>query len=337
MKRRTTIDFDSLISHLEETQRSISSSAVASVIMQGGEIVWEWYSGYHSYRSGAKKVDVNSQFNVASCRKTYIAFAVAYALFHGKINSIDDKVDDYIQGLNGIKSVTIRHLLTHCHGLQEQDGKIVQLFSPGTNWKYNNTGINLLIKIVERTTNKTISEILQENAFNPMGFTGTGWRTQKEENLIFNVHEDTDILGPNDSSRGDQSNLFTSAREFAFWGNLYLNKGKFNGHQLLSASLFDQITTIQSPESLPSNLPTQGYLWWVQGDNNSPMSEIGGRVPLSSFQVLGYTGCACLVIPAYNVVSVRMLNQTGQDQHPDFNYLTEIRQFGDVVKTLFTG
>ena len=197
--------------------------------------------------------------------------------------------------------------------------------------------VNLLVQIIERTTGKTVSEVVQRNVFEPLEFTQTGWKTHKEDNLIFNVHEDTDILGPNDSSRGDQSNLFTSAREFAYWGYLHLKKGNVNGRQLLSASLFDELTTIQSPESLPRSLPAQGFFWWVQGESNSPLSEIGERVPPGAFQVLGFTGCACLVIPAFNVVAVRMLNQTGQHQHPDFNYLTEIRQFGNVVTSLFTG
>jgi CubicO group peptidase (beta-lactamase class C family) len=335
--QKTTISYDRLISHLEETQRLMSSSAGASVIMQNGNILWEWYSGYHSYRTGARRVDENSQFNVASSRKTYIAFAIAYALFHGKIRSIDDKVEEYLPDIKGIEERRIRHLLTHTHGLKEKDGKIIQLFTEGTNWMYNNTGVNLLVKIIKRTTGKNVSEILQKNVFEPLGFSQTGWKTHKEDNLIFNVHEDSDILGPNDSSQGDQSNLFSSAREFAYWGNLHLNKGKFNEHQLLSSSLFNELTTIQSPESIPNKLPTQGYFWWVQGENNSPVSEIGEQVPSGSFQVLGFTGCACLVIPAFNVVVVRMLNQTGQNQYPNFNYLTEIRQFGNVVTSLFKG
>lgn len=334
--QKTTINYDSLISHLEETQRLMSSSAAASVIIQNGEIIWEWYSGYHRYLPKAQSVDKNSQFNVASSRKTYIAFAVAYALFHGNIRSIDDKVEDYLPEVQGIEGRRIRHLLTHTHGLQEQDEKIVHLFTEGTNWKYNNTGVNLLVEIIERTTGKTVSEILQKYVFEPLGFSQTGWKKHKADNLIFNVHEDTDILGPNDSSRGDQSNLFTSARDFAYWGNLHLNKGKVNGQQLLPSSLFNELTTIQSPEILPQKLPTQGFFWWVQGEHTSPISEIGERVPSGAFQILGFTGCACLVIPAFNLVAVRMLNQTGQDQHPDFNYLTEIRQFGNIVTALFT-
>lgn len=222
----------------------------------------------------------------------------------------------------GIERRRIRHLLTHTHGLQEHGGQLVPRFPEGTHWQYNNAGVNLLIKIIERTTGRTVADILQGQAFDPLGFSQTGWKTHNDDNLIFNVHEDTDVLGPYDSARGDQSNLFTSAREFARWGHVHLNYGRASGPHLLPASLFRHLTTIQSPESLPRGLPTHGFFWWVQGDTNSPMSEIGERVPQGACQVLGFTGCACLVIPVTHVVAVRMLNYTGQHQHLEFDYLT---------------
>lgn len=331
------MEFGQLISHLQDTQRGLTASAAASVIMQSGQVMWEWYSGHHSGRPGARRVDADSQFNVASARKTYIAFAVAYAMLQGKIGSIDDTVEEYLPDMQGIERRRIRHLLTHTHGLQEQGGKFVQLFTEGTNWHYNNAGVNLLVKIIERTTGNSVAEILQRHAFDPLGFSQTGWKTKNDDHLIFSVYEDTDILKPHDSARGDQSNLFTSAREFARWGHVHLNHGRANAHQLLSESMFRNLTTIQSPKSLPSRLPTQGFFWWVQGDTNSSVSEIGERVPSGAFQVLGITGCACLVIPAFNVVAVRMFNYTGQHEHPDFDYLTDIRQFGNVVTSLFCG
>lgn len=251
--------FRNLISHLEDTKKALASSAGASVVIQNGDIVWEWSSGYHSHRRGARRVDENSQFNVGSARKTYIGFAAAYALFHGEIQSMDDQVGDYLPHVSGIEGRTVRHLLTHTHGLQEQDGKLIQLFTEGTHWTYNNAGINLLVQIIERTTGQTVSEILQQSAFDPLGFSHTGWRTQMADDLIFNVYKDTNVLGPHDSARGDQANLFTSAREFAYRGHLHLNKGKTHGRQLLAASVFDQLTAIQSPASLPPSLPTHGF------------------------------------------------------------------------------
>lgn len=85
------------------------------------------------------------------------------------------------------------------------------------------------------------------------------------------------------------------------------------------------------------SLPTQGFFWWGQGDMNSPLSEIGERVPRGACQVLGFTGCACMVIPALHVVAVRMLNYTGQNQYPEFDYLTDIRQIGNVATSLCAG
>lgn len=97
------------------------------------------------------------------------------------------------------------------------------------------------------------------------------------------------------------------------------------------------MTKIQSPNSLPENLPRQGFLWWMKGEKNASANEIGERVPQGSYQVLGLTGCACLVIPKFNVVAVRMFNQIAENQHSNFNYLEEIREFGNLVTDLISG
>jgi CubicO group peptidase (beta-lactamase class C family) len=335
---RSNLDFGKLILHLQKTQEGMDSTASSLIILQNGEVLSEWYSGFHSHQKGSAKVCNTSQFNVASVRKTYIAFALAFAIHRGRINSIDDKVTMYLTEYKyeDLEDITIRHLLTHTHGLVEQDDTFVKLFKEGSDWKYTNTGVNLLIKIVERTTGRKISEILRDEVFKPLSLIETGWRTEKAKDLIYNVYEESDILGPYDSSGGEQSNLFTSTRELAFWGNLFLNKGKVNGLQLLSEELFEQMTTIQSPVNLPQNLPRQGFFWWVQDENNSFTNEIGERAPKGSYQAMGLTGCACLVLPKYNVVAVRMFNQTTENQQPDFIYLTEIKEFGNLVSDYFS-
>lgn len=68
--------------------------------------------------------------------------------------------------------------------------------------------MNLLVKLIERTTGRTVADILQRQAFDPLGFSQTGWKTHNDDNLIFNVHEDTDVLGPYDSARGRSKQSF---------------------------------------------------------------------------------------------------------------------------------
>ncbi|WP_336773997.1 serine hydrolase domain-containing protein [Paenibacillus sp. MMO-58] len=126
-----------------------------------------------------REVDAKSQFNVASIRKTYLGFAISLALYEGKIKSLNDYVFDYLEDLDQrlFIGTTIRHLLTHTHGL---NGPLKRIFSAGTDWQYNNTGVNLLIRLVQKVFGRSLAEVIEDQILNPCGFTETGWR--KEEN-----------------------------------------------------------------------------------------------------------------------------------------------------------
>lgn len=107
---------------------------------------------------------------------------------------------------------------------------------------------------------------------------------------------------------GTESNLHTSAREFAQWGYLHLNKDFANGKQIVPKEVIEIATQIQSPIYKDNKLPQNGLYWYVQG-TPACYSEIGERVPKGAFQILGITGPTLLVIPEYNVVVAKMYNK----------------------------
>ncbi|WP_026045698.1 serine hydrolase [Paenisporosarcina sp. TG-14] len=74
-----------------------------------------------------------TQFHIASVRKSYIGFTVAYAIYKGYIESIDDLVTKYYSTSEPqlFEDTTLRHLLTHTHGLKYGEGKILREFLPG--------------------------------------------------------------------------------------------------------------------------------------------------------------------------------------------------------------
>lgn len=118
--------YDKLISWVEDIKEKNHSSATALCIIKDNKIVLEHYSGYHSNTSRNEKVSASSQFNVASARKSYLGLMIAYALYEGKINSIDDEAIKYFKDFDHalLGKTTIRHLVTHSHGLGEtNDGK----------------------------------------------------------------------------------------------------------------------------------------------------------------------------------------------------------------------
>jgi len=299
----------------------ISASAASVMVIQDGRIANEFYAGHHHRSGDSRLIDEKSQFNVASIRKTYLGFAISLALYEGKIRSIDDAVSEYLEDLdeNIVIHTTIRHLLTHTHGLQSAG---IRLFPPGTGWSYNNAGVNLLIRIVQKVFNQPLSQVLEERIFQPLGFTGTGWRKEQKDKLVW---LDEDYAG----NLGSEANLFASTRELAYWGQLHLAKGNYKGQQVLPSPIFEQAVTIATPDRLDGTLPRNGFFWWVK-DKSRPRSELGNDLPEGSYQALGYYGNAVLVIPEHQMVAVRMLNQT-EPNPPGYDYLKDIQSFGNLV------
>jgi CubicO group peptidase (beta-lactamase class C family) len=322
--------FQQLADYVYDVQFRIGATAAALYILQNSRIVHESYSGKHDEDEGSRNVDEKTQFNVGSLRKTYLALAISLLIEQGRIGSIDDSVSQYLDNMpEYAHDVTLRHLVTHTHGLMEREGQLIQEFPAGRGWSYRNAGITLLFRIVSRLTGKSFSKFMTEMVYEPYGLSETGWYSDPYELLVYNYYSHpNNWVGPNDSTTGDQSNLFVSARDLAKWGQLHLRRGTAgDGRQVLPPSVFDRVTTLQTPDAVPSLEPRNGFIWWLQ--HATPQNQIGERVPAGSYQALGITGCAVLVIPAYDAVAVRMYNQLFNPM--GYDYLEDIRTFGNLV------
>ncbi|HDR7686834.1 serine hydrolase domain-containing protein [Bacillus toyonensis] len=330
--------YDKLISWVESIKKKNDSSATALCIIKDNKIVLEHYSGYHSNTSTSKKITASSQFNVASARKSYLGFMVAYALYDGKINSIDDEAIKYFKDFDPtlLDKTTIRHLVTHSHGLGEtDDGTIFREFEAGQDWAYRDINVRMMTHLIYRLYNKSFPQLLKERVFTPANFQETGWRIQQNENLVKvvnNPNEDA-ISEVGTVDDGTEKNLFVSAREFAYWGNLHLNQGMINGKQVVPKEVIKIATSLQSPAYKNNELPQNGLFWFVQNEPKQ-LSELGERVPKGSYQILGITGPTILVIPEYNVVVAKMYNK--RYNYGGDNYLYYLREFSNLVADTFT-
>lgn len=323
--------FSSVESHVQKTSDVVDCSGASVMVIHKDHIVSEKYWGKHSKGTNARPIQVDSQFHVASVRKSYIGFTVAYAVHNGYIESIDDEVTKYLSVTNTelLNKTTIRHLLTHTHGLQTTNkGAIVREFQPGQSWAYRGIGIDMLTQIVTNTTGKTVAEILHEQVFKPLKFESTGWYGENHEKLVEVIRESDKHWSTSKSIAGDKMNMYVSTRELAYWGYIYLKQGIINGQQVVAKEILKLATTLQSPQLLNKDLPQNGFLWFVK-DLPAKKTEMGELVPEGSYQILGYTNVAVLVIPKKDIVAVRMLNSFGSP--PGYDYLADIRAFGDTV------
>ncbi|MDA2516487.1 serine hydrolase [Bacillus cereus] len=330
--------YDKLISWVEDIKEKNHSSATALCIIKDNKIVLEHYSGYHSNPSTTKRLTASSQFNVASARKSYLGLMIAYALYEGKINSIDDEAIKYFKDFDPalLSKTTIRHLVTHSHGLEEtNDRTIFREFAPGQSWAYRDINVRMMTRLIYQLYNKSFPELLKERVFKPANFQETGWRVQRDENLVDvvnNPNEDAiSEIGTVDD--GTEKNLFVSAREFAQWGNLHLNQGGIDGKQIVPKEVIKIATSLQSPTYINKELPQNGLIWFIQNEP-AQLSELGERVPKGSYQILGITGPTILVIPEYNVVVAKMYNK--RYNYGGDNYLYYLREFSNLVADTFS-
>ncbi len=331
LKKDETNLFEDVHAHVKESAGKLGSSGGALFIIHNDKIVTESYFGKQSHAKHDRDVQADTQFHIASVRKAYIGFAAAYAIYNGYF-TIDDPIQQFVEDshLSAYEGVTIRHLLTHTHGLRIVDGKLISEYKPGESWAYRGPSIELLTTIIKKTTGQSVAEIVKEQVFKPVSFQSSEWiKMSQPHSKVAGIIRDADnpYWTETDVVDGSGMNMYVSAKELALWGYLHLKEGKWGGKQLIPREIIQMATTIQTPNPrLP--IQTNGFLWFVK-DKNHSFNQIGDKVPKGSYQLLGYTNVALLVIPEENIVAVRMFNRYGSSE--GFDYLTNIRAFGDIV------
>ena len=137
----------------------------------------------------------DTRFEIGSLTKQFTAAAVLQLVEQGKL-TLDDKLSKFYPGFFKGDSVTIHMLLNHTSGIPAYTGlpefdKVAELswskdsmiaffnnkpydFSPGSNFKYNNSGPFLLGCIIEKITGISYAEYLRKNILDKTGMTNTG-------------------------------------------------------------------------------------------------------------------------------------------------------------------
>ena len=194
-----------------------------------------------------------------SLSKSFTSTAVGLAVAEGKL-SIDDPVLNFFpddapaEPSDKLKAMRVRDLLTMSTGHQSEpkftpDEPWVKTFlahpvehKPGAHFLYNSPGTYLCSAIVQKQTGQTVLDYLQPRLFEPLGIEGAEWSTS-----------------PQGISTGGWG-LFLKTEDIAKFGQLYLQKGQWNGKQLIPASWIEQATAKQvSNGSDPTKDWDQGY------------------------------------------------------------------------------
>jgi len=220
------------------------------IIRHGKQIAQGWWDPYNA----------ETPHIMHSLSKSFTATAIGFAIQEGML-SLDDPVHtffpEFIPDSAGyqLKAMRIRDLLTMNTGHIEEPfvwgrkGDWVQTFLaaevpliPGTHFKYNSAATYMLSAIIQKVSGKKLVDFLEPRLFQPLGINKPEWDTC-----------------PNGRNTGGWG-LHITTKDIAKLGQLYLQKGIWNGQQLIAADWVEMATSKQvSNGSDPNNDWNQGY------------------------------------------------------------------------------
>lgn len=149
---------------------------------------------------------------------------------------------------------------------------------PGTQFRYANNDILLAIRSLRATIGDAAYDDAAESLFRPIGMTHTVAETDWRGNYILS------------------SQVWTTARDLARFGLLYLNNGMWQGRRILPADWVKYVTTPSGPQPYDREFG-YGATFWLM--NNSP------GVPADTYAAFGNRGQYVVIVPSRRVVIVR--------------------------------
>jgi CubicO group peptidase (beta-lactamase class C family) len=289
----------------------------AALLAVKGKLVWEHYwDGFGP----------SSRFDVYSAGKAYAATAIGVLMDEGRLR-IDDPACLYLTEWSGDdrRKITIRHLLTMTSGLKLDYEGFTATENPtaatlgwplerppGTAWSYEQATAHAVGLVVQRVTGQQPIVFLRQRILNPIGAVETDWLRSRQGDCLA------------------WRSVLTSAREFALFGQLYLNEGRWNGRQLVSAEFIRQ-ATVNDP--LLARVPTapgqddfrrRGYGWLMFVNTNGIWEGVDRR----GFGFLGAFHNICLVDPSREFVFVRLVTPEEQKNHKDYGNALDVTDQG---------
>ncbi len=281
------LDFENTVESAEKMPRLYS----LLISYQGDLIVEKYFNG----------MGANQAVNVKSVSKSVLSALVGIAIDKGYIGSVDQHIGDFFDELlagdaNTLKrEITVGNLLSMQTGLETTSfynyGAWVQSddwigyalqqpiqSEPGTKMHYSTGSSHLLSAIITQTTGKSTLRFAREVLGQPLGIHIPEWPT--DPNGIY--------FGGN--------NMELTPRQLIIFGELYLNKGRANGKQIIPEA-WVEVSLQRRIESSWRRGLYYGYGWWIR--------DIAG---FESPYAWGFGGQFIMLVPDLKLVVVTTSN-----------------------------
>jgi CubicO group peptidase (beta-lactamase class C family) len=291
----------------EIAKKAEDGGSTCLAVFRDGKLVEDWYWG---------GTTPQTPLEAFSTTKSFASTLVGMAQADGKL-SIDDKASKYIPEWAGTPSdaVTVKNLLSNDSGrhwdlvsdyvtMTNEPNKTAygiglgQDSPPGTYWAYNNAAIQTLSTVVKKATGEEASAYAKRKLFEPIGMASSEMTHDAAGNTLM------------------YWGLKSTCLDMARFGHLFLNKGNWDGRQIVPAAFVDEATG-QASQDING---AYGYLFWVNrpgrmagathpaaaGDVDRPIKQWVPGAPEDMYWAAGVGGQTIQVDPGTNTVVTRI-------------------------------
>jgi CubicO group peptidase (beta-lactamase class C family) len=274
----------------------LAKNTKSFMVLVNGKIVLEEYFNGHT---------PTAQWEWNSAGKTLSTAVIGIAQQEGFLQ-LNDRVAKHI-GLGWTSTplakenlITIKHLLSMTTGLNDASELVIPanltyVADAGTRWSYHNV-FQKLMDVAAAASNQSFDNYFTSKLKNKIGMDGF-WNN----GIIFKIYH-------------------SNTRSMARFGLLSLNKGLWNGEQIVQESYFTE--SINSSQTIN---PSYGYLWWLNGKTTFMIpgaqtifqSSLVPNAPADMYAAMGANDQRIYVVPSKKIVVIRM-GQAANPANPSF-------------------
>ncbi|QTH43161.1 serine hydrolase [Cohnella sp. LGH] len=281
---------------IDEAVATKHKKTLSVLIVKDGRLVYERYYQHKG------KDDPTGVFSVV---KSVTSALVGIAIDKGYMKGVDQKLSELLPDLfanvddERKKQITVKHALTLTVGLESNDENMFSSLDlgadtlakpmvnePGETFIYNTGMVHLLSIALTKASHMTTKQFAKKYLFEPLNITEFEWST--------------DLQGYYNGG----TLLSLRPRDMAKLGYLYLQKGKWQGDQIVSESWVEESFTryVTAEETYG-----YGYLFWL-----SEFKDKSGN-PVSVYEASGYGGQHIQIIPQWDTVIVVTSDHESKD------------------------
>jgi len=305
----------------------------ALVIIRDGTLIHE------SYYKGTERDDLRISWSVA---KSFMSGLYGQAIEDGLMD-ISQPIETYLPQLTGTayEGATVANILNMASGVRFNEdyldpksdindmGRVLGLggsmdaytetlkdrqYEPGTTWQYVSIDTHVAAMALRKVTGKTLQQLWEETYGTHLGMGKTPFYLTDGKDVAF-------ALG----------GLNLRTRDYAKFGQLFLQNGEWEGQQLVPAAWVKDSTMNHAPNIHPVRGSGYGYQWWVPMPQEGPSK--GDYFAIGIYGQYIYVNSAMNIVIAKNAADREFTFEQSNGQHSMNMNIDIFRSLAEQVST----